>query len=531
MNSYNLLHICNGNTLTQSNCKNVNSLSELDNIETNLKSVFLLNIHLNWGGQKLSNDFGFDVANHIRTYKKSLSPIIFYSPIQKEYFEYKSITKLKYKLLFGRGSAFIESPFSEDELAESIKNTPPLSQSSLHDVVTMLADVKGIILDRLNHNLKFNADISKYFDEVEPYLTEQQKNLVDFDKFREKLLDLNSESNETAFFEIKDAFLSLCNVQLTEKGTHVSEIPRQKFNILIVEDVKEEMDKALQNLQKHFNVIALSNAEEAIKTLKNDSTNQILAVISDWRLYKDSSQTYWQKYQGYEVLDAAANNGIRALFALTSQADFIVHHIRNTTGFKFSLIKKQNLKNFDQWELFSDLIYSSCLDVISKISEVPTSKTWSNEKDGVSYKSIYQQKLSGVESEVFFSSVSRKADEVWEYLMNEFQKEFSNLKKIKYLFGLEVPKKKLNLFIVLVLRLIWFGLDYKLKAEKISHDKHPYEKNIAKIYLIITSGYKGFPTDSDINVELNKVCLTSRDVQQKKLLPQERIWLEGKGLI
>jgi hypothetical protein len=56
-------------------------------------------------------------------------------------------------------------------------------------------------------------------------------------------------------------------------------------------------------------------------------------------------QTYWQPLQGYEVLDFAAKNGIRSLFALTSQADFVVHHLRNLMGIRFSMFKKENLKN------------------------------------------------------------------------------------------------------------------------------------------------------------------------------------------
>lgn len=523
-------HISNPDTPEQSDCKNICSKKELDDIDNREDAIFILNIHLNWDGRKLSDNYGFDIANYIRTLKRSLSPIIFYSPIQKEYFEYKSRTNLKYKLLFGRGSSFIESPFTKGDLAEVVENTPRLNQSSLHDVVTMLADVKGIVLDRLNHNLKFKADISKYFDEIEPYLTEKQKSLVGFYEFREKLLDSNKESNETEFLEIKDSFLSVCNAQLTEKGKDIPEIPPQKYKILVIEDVKEELDKALQNLEKNFEVIALTNAEKAIKILKKDTTNEILAVISDWRLYEGSSQTYWQKYQGYEVLDAASKSGIRALFALTSQADFIVHHIRNTLGFKFSLMKKQNLKNSDQWSLFSDLIYSGCVEVISKISDMPGSKNWSNDVEGVSYKSIYQQKLSSVENDVFFSLVNSKANEVWEYLMNEFDKGFSDLKQIKYLFGLEVPKKPLNLSKVLTLRLIWLGLSYKLETEKIPND-NTFDKPIAKVYKIICTGFYGYPSDNEINVELNKVCLTNRDIQQKKLLPHEQIWLKEKGLI
>lgn len=304
-------------------------------MEEDENTVFLLHIHLAWGEMRLSSDYGFEIANYIRTYKKSLSPIIFYSCIQKKYFEYKSKTSLKYNLLFGRGSAFLEAPFKSTELTNTVKNVPPLSRSSLHDLVTMLADVKGLVLDRLNHNLKFGCDPLQYFSEVEPYLTEKQKALVGFDEYLQELIKLSSEGNEPSFYDTKEAFLSICNTNLTEGGKDAPELPSQKHKILVIEDVKTELEDVTFYLEKHFSVISVGDGEEAVNTLNEDVSNEILAVISDWRLYTDKSQLYWQKYQGYEVLEVASKTGFRALFALTSQADFVVHHIRNTLGLSF----------------------------------------------------------------------------------------------------------------------------------------------------------------------------------------------------
>lgn len=525
-------HICNPTSSELTGWENICSQEDLLGIKEEENAIFLLNIHLSWDGRRLSSDYGFEVANFIRTYKKSLSPIMFYSWIQREYFEHKSRTSLKYNLLFGRGAAFLEAPFSHIQLADAINSIPPLSQSALHDVVTMLADVKGIVLDKLNHNLKFNRDPLPHFEEVEPYLTEKQKLLVGFEEYRQKLSSLAVKGDEQAFRDAKEAFLSICNTNLTERGKDAPEQLTQKHKILVVEDVESELTKVTHHLGKNFSVVPTHDGEEAVNILNGDTSNEILAVISDWRLYRDESQSYWQKYQGYEVLEAASKTGSRALFALTSQADFVVHHIRNTLGFKFTLLKKQNLRSPEQWTLFSDLLSAGCAGALSIISEMPGSAKWQKPVNGISYKELYLQKKQTLESELFFASVASKADEIWEYLIRNSQNNFRDIGLLRHLYGLEIPKKNLNLFTVLVLRLVWLGLWYKLNGGSVKKDREEVKDQLMRVYKIVCTGnWRGEIRPNNANVELNKLCLTINDIQQKKILPDERAWLIRHGLI
>ena len=86
----NILHICNANTAKTSGWQNISSIVALQEIKEDSDTIYLLNIHLTWEGNKLSSNYGFDIANRIRTERKSKAPIIFYSPIQPAYFEKKS---------------------------------------------------------------------------------------------------------------------------------------------------------------------------------------------------------------------------------------------------------------------------------------------------------------------------------------------------------------------------------------------------------------------------------------------------------
>ena len=148
-------HICNPTTPETSGCKNIVSKKALQEIKDDSNAVYLLHVHLNWERNKLSSNYGFDIANFIRTEKKSKAPIIFYSAIQQAYFEQKSEKQIKYKILFGRGSAFIEAPFKEAVLNKLADCIEPLSNAALHDVSIASCDLKGIVIEKLKHDLKF----------------------------------------------------------------------------------------------------------------------------------------------------------------------------------------------------------------------------------------------------------------------------------------------------------------------------------------------------------------------------------------
>ena len=367
-------HICNPTTPEPTSCKNIISKAELEAIINDSNFVYLIYVHLNWEGRKLSSNYGFDIANFIRTKTKSFSPIIFYSPIQQKYFETKSEKEIKYKILFGRGSAFIESPFKEQQLTKLAESLQPLNKASLHDVATMLCDLKGIVIDKLNHDLKFNADVDAVIAKVSPYLSAEQKRLIGLEKFTTEIKKSIKTNQEYEFNDLKSSFILLCNQKLIPKGENISNENRTKYKVLFVDDLQEELVKVKNYLGKEYEIEVATTGASAIQILKDDTKNKIVAVVSDWRLFMDAKQkTYWQPLQGYEVLDFAAKNGIRSLFTITSQADFVVHHIRNLMGIRFSLFKKENLTTADQWKVLSDVLFESCEQAFKLRYSIPLS--------------------------------------------------------------------------------------------------------------------------------------------------------------
>lgn len=525
------IHICNPNTPDSSSCKNIVSQKELEEVKEDSYGAYLVHIHLNWEENKLSNNYGFDIAQLIRLVKKSKLPIIFYSPIQKEYFEQKSKTEIKYRLLYSPGTAFLETPASPQTLFAMQAKLPTLSAAALQDISLMLCDTKGLVLDKLNHDLKFGKEIVPVLKEIEPFLDQKQKVVLDWEIFSKEILSVTKDEQE--FETIKRIFLNKANLFLTET-LHSVNAAKTNFKVLLIDDVPEELEKARLVLSKSFDVIPVQDAQKALKNLQEDIKNDIKVVISDWRLYIDESKTYWQAYQGYDILQYAGSTGDRELVALTSQADFIINHIRNSQNLKITLYKKQFLSDENQWQVFSNLVYEKCIEVVNREAGKITSKTWTKTVEDISYRQLYFMKKNSLTGYSFFRSVDEQVSEYWKYIMSFADGDFKGVNAIKIEYNLEIPKKPLDLKIALIHRRLWIGLWHYLTFNSHSKSNNEAEKIIFKIFKIICRGYYGDthnPSPNDINAEINKIFLQRKDFTQKNYLLEEKNWLRSKELL
>ncbi|MBX3291551.1 MAG: hypothetical protein KF881_01525 [Acidobacteria bacterium] len=518
-------HCCNLGTPQPPYFINITTEKEMLSDNVNGDLPWLICVHLNWDGRPLSSDYGFEIASIIRTKLKSTAPIIFYSPIAVEYFEKKSQKDLKYKLLFGRGSAFIQSPFTKAALDKVIKATPPLTPAALHDVVTMLCDLKGMVLDKLNHDLKPGKDPVPPLDEIEPFLNSIQRSEIMLDEHRANL-QIAFESNYTSrFLNAKKDLLDRCSARLTAAGVDLEAAEERRFKILLVEDNEDDIQNAFSHLQGHFDVLVERDAARAIKLLKEDKSNEILAVVCDWRLYKEGSK-YWQKYQGYEVLEEASKTG-RALFALTSQADFVIHQIRNDLGFRFQLIKKDDFRTDAQKNLLVDWIRNACQNSILAEADIPTTeaKTWRGD-----LRDLFLRYRQSLEWEDLITIVYAQADEIVEYFENSDEATESIPKKFGLSFGKSNDRKRL--FSVLVMRLIWFGLWYKygFDHESAEFDLAGEDGGAPDGFDLVWEFIVGPEAKGQKGGDLLKVALSEEDLGSGRMFPHERAWLLSRGL-
>lgn len=531
---YKVLHICNEGTPDVSGWQNIVSKKQLEALnKKDETAVWLVNAQLNWEENDLSSYYGFDIAIYLRLVKKSKAAVIIYSPVSKNYFEGKSKNEKKYLILFGRGSGFIEAPFKEKKLGELVESIHPLTNASLHDVSTMLCNLKGIVVDRLNHDLKFDKSaklVDAVIENIAPYLSTYQKQLIEIDAYTEKLKEKIVAKDEEGFFVVRQQFLNLCNLHLNEANEKSQKQTEKKFKVLLLEDNEKELKDFCKNLESSFEIIAADTAEKARNEIEKDKANNILAVVSDWRLYADEGRNYWQDMQGYEILELAANKGLRTLFALTSQADFVVHQIRNLMGVRFAMFKKENLRKPEQWQLFSDVLSEHCKEVIELRGALPASKNWVKDvnKNGKPIKSLKQQYIemwNSDERDVCFSRIADKANEIWDYFREASKNNYKDLKALNTEFGIQLSTTNLELEPVLVLRKIWMALWFNLPDADKKLSKESISLRSEKIYeMMFAPGYKGDKAVS-ANQTVYKLCLEIFEVQRRIMLPEEKAWL------
>lgn len=505
-------HICNQPAPELTGAIAITSAAGLMPLRDHEDTPILLHIHLNWDNNQLSHDYGFDVAHDLRAKIRCKAPIIFYSPIPVSYFEEKSKSELKYKLLFGRGTAFLEIPFTAEAFSAKAAEITPLNEAALHDVVTMLGDLKGVVIDKLNHDLKFSEATEPILQSIRPYLSGKQQELIGLPAFT---ITMAQAPDEDSFNKAKALFIEKCHLELTADGAQKPLLPAKNYKVLIIDDMAEELALATTHLQKDFEIIAKSNALDAVALLEADNSNDILAVVSDWRLFTDTRKQYWQPLQGYELLEIAAQTGMRTLFALTSQSNFLIHQLRDLMPIHFTLFQKQNLRTKGQWAVFADVLYEACAATETIITGQPSSGQWTSTKRksvelGVSLKSIYAQQRHRRDG--FFQVINERSDEAW-------QRHLAG-KNIRYLFG-EISTSVINADVlkeVLIQRRIWTALF--LSGMETDSIYELLARNPTK------SGNKNDATQLKI-----KLCIKESDIRQHKLLPEEKAWLRQNGLV
>ncbi len=449
----------------------------------NIKAIVIL-AELEWNRKRLTDFYGFEIALELRRKYKLLCPLIITSILGLSYFEKLAETQIKFKILFGRGTAFLQIDENMNrKIEDSITtlNQYPLSTAVLTDMNEMLLDQKGFIIDKLTHDLKFDKkkqETETVLNETSEYLNSQQFSTLSWNAFKSRLL--KNLNNSTNFGKVKEALILKCGQEL--RGEKVSGTsPEKKHKIIVLEDDPGFRKTIQENLKDYFKeVIVKEKAEDVIVELNKDETNAITGIIADWRLFKDfSKKMYWQ-LQGYEVLDYAAKKRFIALFSLTSLHDRNVNNIRNALGLEIHLFKKQHLEleGKAQWEMMADTIRQKCDLITYLIASQPTGMRWETDyydrsRNRIIIKPLkikYIEKRNCSSWKVYEDEVSKKSTDLWDYynkVLNDETFDISTFESIKAKFGYQIAAKEPDLKDILIVRRIYLAL--LLSVEKIHH--------------------------------------------------------------
>jgi hypothetical protein len=495
------LHICNiDNKMQKGEISIINEVDLHEFNEYDKIDFILLRLDLIWKNSNLCHFYGFEILRYLRLVKKLLLPIVLYSPLRKDFFSFKARKDIKFASFWGRGTIYLELPFKINELKEKVKRINPLTFASLIDMSETLFCLSGYLSDKLNHDLKYSYSLDKLEDvlnSTKTYLNDDQILTSDFDFLSNSILDFKKSKNEERFNSQKKIFLSNILEVLSGKEDFISSEKHNRYKILFIEDDPEEFEWALNNLSNSFDIYPFNNYKKAQDFLKSDISNDIIVIISDWRLYENKYREEWQNMQGYEFLEWAAKNGIRGLFALTSLSDYNVNKIRNYLDIKIHLIKKEYLKDKIQWILFKEIIKEKCYDINNLICSLPKAKGWRvSFQKGQSLHEQYNKLRNSTNWNIFEQTISDKSDIIWQYYKKYLNHELEEaLQDFKVKFGIELNKIES----ILIARRICIGLYFNQDKiyQNIKGDNYPR----IDVYCI----FRNTTFEEQVNKELIKI--------------------------
>lgn len=486
-----------------SNAKIITSQGDLEKISSltnDLKKVIVF-CELKWKDKLYQQFYGFEVARELRMRYKLLCPIILVSVLPQNYFEEKAQREIKYNILYGRGTGFVE--WVNIKNLDSInKSILPLSEAALSDLNEMLLNLRGFVIDKLTHDLKLGMsekELINKMNSVGAYLDNRQKANIGWDDFLKRFIEKQNDTD--GFRKLKEEFLIKCKQELGDETitTSISDLAIG-HKVLVVEDDPDFKKDVEDKLKDHFELIVTDNSDEAIHTLNEDGSNGIVGVITDWRLYSDNSKTYWQKLQGYEILEYAAKTHFAALFSLTSEDDRNVHEIRNKLGLDIHLFKKQHLTSKGQWDLIADVVKQRCDAVKEVISSQPSGAKWTldyydkydkyKNKERVLIKSLKEKyrERRNFNWDVYACTITNNSDEIWNYYKEVLGKNLDSvtIASLKEKYGLELSSDDPVLESILIVRRIYFALWFNNnKIEQIIRRKRWINKSKLQFEIVL----------------------------------------------
>lgn len=528
--------------------KNCKEWDEINKHDLQFCAIVILS-EVFWKDRQFPDNYGFDIGLELRRKYKCLLPIIITSAMPQSHFEFRAEKDLKYNLLYARGTIFIHLLEIKGSLENVLKNAAPISLPLLTDMNEMLFNMRGVLSDTLGHRLRAEIEASGYWEvmgEMKLLLNTQQISAINWDYYQEELS--KALGDQQKFSALKTEFLNAINRSLA--AIYSTESPGDepsRHRLLLVEDDPVFANQIQLNLSGYFTeIIYTDEANKAMQILADDTGNNIIGLLCDWRLYTGNPRKYWQ-IQGYEILDYAAKNRYAALFGITSLADSNVHSIRNMLGFEMHLFKKEHFVGTAadiRWKVMTDIILQKCDDVARLLASEPSGLAWQKLKE-----EYIARRNTGWLS--FENEVSREADSVFLFYKEAIEADNSrNVFSINEM-GLSL---KNNLKNILIIRRIYLGLYFMLS------ERNHYLQSIYPVSLLgdgekTDTGLKHHATDAysiirkdwwdDIEAGIsstsvsdeweryeqrqknfrNTLCIDISVLPKKGLLPEEKTWM------
>ncbi|RMG39049.1 MAG: response regulator [Methanobacteriota archaeon] len=514
---------------------------------------------LDWPENNLDIFYGFEIACRLRRVFRLNCPIIIVSSFKQSVFEALSRKNPeKFNIIYAAGTAFLHliemrKKILSGAFEKYLESLPAISDAVVEDMIEMLLQQKGFLIDRITHDLKFSLDsddLKTTLAYIGSYLSNRQKELLNYADFSNKIIEAHQARDYGSFDSAKEELIRACSQHLGYGAHDTSVVPSEIVGkVLVVEDDPDQRRLIEEKLNRFFQLEITGSGREAIDILRKDTQNEIHAVIADWRLLKYDEKgrktDYWQDYQGYQVLEAAARSHFAALISLTAEYDKNVHQIRNRLDIAIQLFKKQYIYATEgdaQWGMLVDIVREKCTKMAGLVSSIPTASNWRK------YADQYREARLGVRWSSIEYNITQKADEYWDY----FKDCLDPLSRPKVNKGLQDIMPLNTLENVLIGRRLFFALYYEfLRLRNDATVTHAPEqvirvngKDVGSPVLDAYAALRNNWWDTDVPDKekeakfmqyrqasknlLNDLCIKSGEMD--RMFPEEKSWLAMHGI-
>lgn len=376
-------------------------LKALDLDKRNWKGI-VMPIELSWEANTLSRFYGVEFAKTtLRAKMKLRMPILFLSflSLKQLCLDREGKEVLERQIVTAVGHDCLLLPSTPKEWNAKLNGMESLTDLQFVDIFNNLCNVRGLIGGAIH---KMQGQFRDLGRARENDLDQKRKALFE-DGLREILTLLGDDSERLAKKEILlgrfqteiiegsgsiQSFLGMCEEELKSlvveendvtNNLDVTKIERRPWKALILDDEPKSLSSLRAALDKRgIEYRITQTVPEAEKAIEEDLFNEIVVVISDYRLLDrvDDVERH-QPRQGYDFLfDLAAKDRLTCLIALSGLSRKFLLESFQKYNTRVDVYSKNDLEGEGAINLFAEAVLDKGTETYESLCARPLGRGW-----------------------------------------------------------------------------------------------------------------------------------------------------------
>lgn len=334
---------------------------------------------------------GIAYAKYLRRVEKKRNPIVFTSFLTPN----QLLEKPNTRIITAIGHGYLQIPYTNEELADVIKNTLPLNDVQLSDVIINFCQLKSAVRESFHifkgrlREIKGGGltDEQKkecYNIEFDNYEKELVKDAADYPQIIVEFRRLVTEYQHTSRIEMitevtEEQFSRFLPSEDAEDGK--PEAIAKPWKVLFLDDRPSELKDIFSELERRkiaFDIV--TSSADAKNKVEADPLNQYTVIVSDYRLFKSEStwkEPIMQPEQGYDfLLWLSEKTRFSAMIALSGLSKWFLMESFRKHQINVKVYSKNNVLSDSGARLFVDDLEHLGDRQFEVLCNQPKAKVW-----------------------------------------------------------------------------------------------------------------------------------------------------------